>query len=324
MTTSRLNPNDVVFYHHPCADGFTAAWAAHLVCPEAVIVPLDHADFDQLGVPPDVAAETGDIYFLDICPPPDIVEKLLGQLTESSSIYILDHHKSAVDHFAQAGLESPRLKTVFDLDKSGARLAWEFFHPDRPAPRLVAHVEDRDLWRFDLQGSAEISQFLFSLDYDFGLWSDVADDLEVEESRGAVLAIGSALIRKHRKDVAELIDGGAVHPVNIGGVAVPALNAPYFYASEGGHALLERFPQSHFAAVYYATSTGWRFSLRSSSGRADVAEVALRYGGGGHRDSSGFSIGLDDLYEREGELVARPNLVATPGGIIIPKAGDLH
>ena len=314
--------NDVVFYHHPCADGFTAAWAALQANPETLAVPLEHSMFDQLAPPAGAEVDVGDVYFLDICPPPDAIAHLLEFLPESVKIYILDHHKSAFSAFEAAGLESPRLVTVFDMNKSGARLAWEHFHPDTAVPKLVEYVEDRDLWRFDLPQAAEVSAFLFSLDYDHHTWTELAKDLDDAAGFDYIAAIGTALRRKHDKDVREMIEGGLVTAVDIGGVSVPALNVPYFYAGEAGHALLELWKDAHFAATFYLTAEGWRFSLRSEDSRADVSEIATRYGGGGHRNSAGFRVSVEDLYLRDGQLVARPNVVATPGGIIIPKAGE--
>jgi len=29
------------------------------------------------------------------------------------------------------------------MDKSGARLAWEFFNPDKKVPLLICHIEDK-------------------------------------------------------------------------------------------------------------------------------------------------------------------------------------
>lgn len=317
-----IKSNDVVFFHHPCADGFTAAWAAHKASPDVQTVPLAHSAFESLVPPADSVADVGDLYFLDICPPPSVAAKLLERLPETSHIYVLDHHKSAVEAFEAAGLNHPRLHTTFDMDKSGARLAWEHFHPGAPVPKLIEIVEDRDLWRFSLPGAAEVSAFLFSLDYGFDIWTSVATDLDTESGFEYIVALGSALRRKHDKDVREMIDGGVVTSVNIGGVTVPALNVPYFYASEAGHALLGVWPNAHFAATFYLSADGWKFSLRSEDSRADVSEIARRYGGGGHRNSAGFRVSVEDLYLRDGQLVARPNVVATPGGIIIPKAGD--
>jgi nanoRNase/pAp phosphatase (c-di-AMP/oligoRNAs hydrolase) len=43
-----------------------------------------------------------------------------------------------------------------------------------------------------------------------------------------------------------------------------------------------------FAACYWDTPDGRVFSLRSREDGVDVSAIAKRYGGGGHRNASGF------------------------------------
>ena len=58
-------------------------------------------------------------------------------------------------------------------------------------------------------------------------------------------------------------------------------------SSDAGHELGKGRP---FAACYWDTPDGRVFSLRSSADGADVSEVAKQYGGGGHRNASGFRV----------------------------------
>src|SRR5699024_9372092 len=58
-----IKPNDVAFYHFPCADGFTAAWAANEAAPGVRNVPLDHSAFDNLVPPANAEVDVGDLYF---------------------------------------------------------------------------------------------------------------------------------------------------------------------------------------------------------------------------------------------------------------------
>lgn len=50
-----------------------------------------------------------------------------------------------------------RLLIRFDLDRSGAAIAWEHFNRDA-APDLIRYVEDRDLWRWSLPDSEAVSE----------------------------------------------------------------------------------------------------------------------------------------------------------------------
>ena len=58
-----------------------------------------------------------------------------------------------------------------DDERSGAMLAWEYFHPDKPAPMLIMHIDDRDRWQFKLAGSKEFNAALRSYEpWSFEQW----------------------------------------------------------------------------------------------------------------------------------------------------------
>ncbi len=102
----------------------------------------------------------------------------------------------------------------------------------------------------------------------------------------ALAAEGEAIERKHFKDIRELL-GVTTREMVIGGHRVPVANLPYTMSSDAGHELAKGRP---FAACYWDTPEGRVFSLRSSDDGMDVAEVAKQYGGGGHRNASGFRV----------------------------------
>ena len=71
---------------------------------------------------------------------PSFPRDVLLQMCEQQRITVLDHHESARD--ALADLAHTNLNILFDMEKSGARLTWEYFHSE-PAPWLVQYVEAR-------------------------------------------------------------------------------------------------------------------------------------------------------------------------------------
>lgn len=291
-------PNTTVFFHFPCADGFTAAWACWRVNPDWEYLGITHADFPTL-YPEEVWEEAesakwpgGDIYFLDICPPRDTLLRLADLLaTNGDKVYVLDHHKSAQADLE--GVDHPNLVITFDMDQSGAMLAWNRFNWPVPAPRFVELVQDRDLWKFELEGSKEFASFLFAQEYAFENWDILANGLENEEVRATIFAIGEGILGKQFKDIRELIAGGQVIELEIDGHSVPAVNVPYFYAGEMGHALLEQYPDAPFAATFYLEQNAAKFSLRSTDDRLDVSVIAKKFGGGGHRNAAGFTYAGD-------------------------------
>lgn len=175
------------------------------------------------------------------------------------------------------------------MDRSGAQIAWDFFHPGEPRPKLVDYVADRDLWRFDLGNSREVAAWLFSLDYTFAEWSRAAEAMEDNNSFYRAAMAGGAIERKHHKDIAELLKVTRREMV-IAGHRVPVANLPYTMASDAAGQMAQGAP---FAACYYDRPDARVFSLRSrGDGGIDVSEIAAAYGGGGHRNAAGFQAPL--------------------------------
>lgn len=285
-------------YHDPCADGMTAAWAVRRALDGKVeLLPANYGD-----APPDVRGR--DVIMVDFSYKRDVIDEMTDV---AKSILILDHHKSAQDELEglpppgagaawlayYAGQsptwmapDVPKAYALFDMHRSGGRIAWEFFHKPRPTPELVLYTEDRDLWRFELPKSREISAWLRSLDLTPEVWSMACDRLSRRGSLEAAAEQGSAILRIEEKMIEGLLREGRRSMV-IGGQKVPVCNCPPMLASELCGRLADSTP---FAAVYYDAADKRRFSLRSNrrNGGADVSEIARCYGGGGHMAAAGF------------------------------------
>lgn len=255
-------------YHGNCADGFGAAWVVRQAIPGTEF----YAGTYQTP-PPDVTGRQ--VVMVDFSYKRPV---LLDMAAKAESILILDHHKSAAEDLVDL---PDNVMAVFDMDFSGAMLAWRHFFPDTAPPQLIEHIQDRDLWRFALPHTREIQASLFSYPYDFDVW----DDLMMGDVRG-LAKDGLAIERKHHKDIAELVKVTQRRMV-IGGIDVPVANLPYTYSSDAGHLMAQGEP---FAACYWDTPNGRVFSLRSSDAGQDVSAVAKFYGGGGHRNAAGFSV----------------------------------
>lgn len=267
----------LVIYHDRCADGFSAAWAVRLAKPLYEFYPATH------GTPPPLDKVRGrDVYLVDFCYKRPDMERLLEV---ADRVTVLDHHKSAVEDnhdLMFRGHNGKQLHGIFDMDRSGAGITWDWFHPGVPRPDLLDRVEDRDIWRFRYPNTKDVQAALFSYEYTFENWDRLMLETPIEELE----AEGKAIMRKHMKDIHELIDA-AVQRRTIAGFEVPVLNAPYFFSSEAGHIICEG---ESFAACYYDAPDGRRFSLRSTDAGQDVSVIAKRFGGGGHRNAAGFTV----------------------------------
>lgn len=262
-------------YHGNCADGFGAAWAVRKVLG-------DDVEFVK-GVygetPPDVTGR--DVIMVDFSYKMEVIDLMLNF---AKSITIIDHHKTAEAEIMPA-LQEGLVDGIFDMTKSGAMLTWEWFHPHKEAPDLVKHIQDRDLWKFELNGTREIHAALSSYEFDFEVW----DKLMVQGVH-MLLSDGAAINRNHMKQINSHIDSSGSRVV-IDEFNVPAINVPGVWASDAGHILCEGEP---FAACYWHKDGAMVFSLRSSDEGEDVSEIAKRFGGGGHKNAAGFTIDMGE------------------------------
>ncbi len=244
--------SQLVIYHASCTDGWTAAWAAwRKFGDEAEYLPA------QYGSPfPDVTGK--DVLIVDFS---FARATLLEMKEKAASLRVLDHHKSAA-----ADLEGLDFCT-FDMDRSGAGITWDELHGGE-RPKLVDYVEDRDLWRFHLPRSREISAWLSSWSRgDFQCWSLLGADIETDFAN--CVAQGSTILRA----IDMYVDGLAPHGriVEIGGHMVPCINTT-FAASE---LIGEMAKTATFAAGWFQRQDGkFVYSLRSRS-QSCTGEAAI-------------------------------------------------
>jgi hypothetical protein len=294
----------LVIYHKNCNDGFAAAWC---------FWDISHTAFDfHPGVygedPPDVTDRV--VYMVDF----SYSRAKVAQMCDvAKQVYLIDHHKTAIEDLASLPSYCGNFLAYVDLNRSGAMLAWDFLHnaffinddtglatnlvTERTPhdhdyvwpPMLLQHIQDRDLWKFKLDGTRPIHQALSSVDMAFEVWDNLFHGGAL--ARLNLWREGEAIERKYYKDCAAIIEQN-LRWFEIGGYRVPVVNAPGMFASDIGNILAKRIYTEGtpcFAATYYDTATHRVFSLRSE-GDFDVSAVAKGYGGGGHRNAAGFKI----------------------------------
>ncbi len=256
-------PKQLIIYHAACADGFGAAWSAWKKFGDAAeYFPAHHG-----SEAPDVTGRI--VSIVDFSYKRSVLVRMHAQ---AESLIVLDHHKSAEEDLK--GLDFAH----FDLDSSGAMLAWRHWHSEVEVPELIAYVQDKDLWNWDLDQSKEVNAALASYPMDFEVWSSLDVDQLREE--------GAAILRYQTQLVIEI--STHVGRQQIAGHDVPCVNAPILQSFVGNHLAAGEA----FAAIWFEREDGVRrYSLRSSPPHGiDVAEIAARFGGGGHPSASGFAL----------------------------------
>lgn len=279
---SILEPSsvDLIIYHKNCTDGFGAAYAAwKLLGDRAEYHAAKYGD-----LPPDVIGKN--VLVVDFSYDNATTKRLIK---EAKGLLVLDHHKSAMVELHDVSC------THFDMNHSGAMLAWKFFHPGKEPPRMIRHIEDRDLWKWEIPYSREFAAAFDMVPFDFEEFDKYLDDSAVDsaQERGAyILSYSKTVISKIVKNAS---------PRKLDGKDVLVVNSPH-WMSEIGAALSLK---CDFALIWYYDheSRQVKVSLRAHHDDADVSEIAKRFGGGGHRKAAGFSllrdVGIESIFDRE-------------------------
>lgn len=290
--------NALVLYHANCTDGFGSAWAFHRLVEKNYAKTEYHAmkyEEDVFEKIPQSTWESNiDVLILDF----SFSRQVITQLCElASQVVVLDHHKTAAE-ILKDWPDAPSNSLIrFDMNRSGAGMSWDFFslngHQDRPA--LINYIEDRDLWRFKLWSSKEISAVILNTPFEFDEFTSL--DISLQNNPSQIIVAGRELLKQNQRHVKKIIESSK-REITFFEHKGLICNCPGHFASDVGNDLVEE--SGTFGACYYYASNGHiHVSLRSKdSSPVDVSEIAKKFGGGGHRNAAGFVLADPEFKER--------------------------
>lgn len=272
MSTPVANKDDInlVLYHKSCKDGFAASTVAWMYLG-------DKAEYQAIsyGEPaPDVTGKHVAIVDFSFKR-----AEMLAVIQQAASIIVLDHHKTAKEELE--GIP----QATFDMEKSGAVLAWEFFYPDEKVPMALKLIQDRDLWKWEFKITRAFSMGLEMVPFDHETYSKIFQN---RDDFDAVYSQGFHILEYQKFMVDKLAKRAAIGVVN--GVRMWVLNCMPDWSSELGEALYSREDDVGVALIWYFNNKTRHIhcSLRSRRG-IDISPIATHFGGGGHPNAAGFA-----------------------------------
>lgn len=298
----------VVLYHSPCMDGMFSAVAAGRVF--GVSAVYRGVNYNDKLDPEEFIGD--DIYMLDFSLKFDA---LMALAERANSVTIIDHHESALKELEaipkfelhsgarrKALEESERLygegiriACHFDMTQSGAMLSWKYFCTGE-VPRLIKHVQDRDLWKFELPGTQPIHEFMMTKmgTWVVQRWSEFLDLFEGDEDyRDRIVTQGHLLLEYQEARINELANKASEGTFM--GVPCQYVNAPGYMASDLGNELCSR-NSDRIAVIFQVGPEITNISLRShKTSKFNVSEIASALGGGGHRNAAGCTLETADI-----------------------------
>lgn len=296
MMNSVNNDNNIfVLYHANCMDGLGAkfaAWTLYGKCANYIPVhynePLPQELLDRINEPNDI-----EVYIVDFSYDRETLDDLNSKVMK---LIVLDHHKTALEALRGAPY------AIFDMNKSGAVLAWEYFRPGVPVPKLLLHVQDRDLWKFKLDNTVEILLGFEPYKEDMEAWNQATFPKDFESVLESYRVKGETIKTFRDKQIKNTAKNATIISVpiddpnrtNTETYKVALVNATDNISELGAY--LNNSLDIDFSISYFIRSDGIVvLSFRSTAGGVDVSKIAEAFGGGGHPAAAGATVTIDVL-----------------------------
>lgn len=273
-----------------CPDGFAAAYAMwKCFGDKAEYIPCVYQQS-----PPEIQG-SDEIFLVDFSYPRDVLEAWADVVYVDGSLVVLDHHKTAQESLS-GGIRGADIQ--FDMNRSGAQLAWGYFEGQPPEPDLISYVADRDLWKKELPHTEEVHRALMTFPQDFEVWDTLAN---LPNYVDFMRRIGEPIYQKHLAEVEEL--AASAEWKEVAGHKVLCTNTiNYSLVSDALNLICERHPEAPFAVNYawkpQKDNEPFRYERMKlelrSIGDFDVSAIAKELGGGGHRNAAGCEVVAGD------------------------------
>lgn len=283
--------NILCLYHKDCLDGTGSAWAVGRHHPDGRVLFIAMNYTDKL----DLSFVKGNVvYIVDFSFPLPFMREVIEA---AAKVVLIDHHprSEAIVDALRLEYTDDRFDAVYDASRSGCLLTWEYLtkrageagiRDPMPAPTILQHISDRDLWQFKLPLTKSICAGLKQYPKNPVAWLQIShfeSELFLEElcnSSSPVDRVCNTIILEILEQTRRL--------VSFHGHTVPMINCPRFLTSEALAMLTQDYP---FAVGYYDSPEGRVYSLRSDKNTGiDIRPICQQHGGDGHVNAGGFTI----------------------------------
>ena len=274
----------LVYYHNDMDGKCSAAIVNKLLkdITNLIFVPLTYDD--KVELPTDIWAYWR-VYILDFTLPERQMDELCTLFPRTDVIWI-EHHITSLEKFES---KYGHFEGVRKNGTAASELTWKFMYgKDSVLPTAVKYIADRDLWKIDDEYTMYFYECLTTVDnhptsstWDY-LWNG---SLRSFIERGMILRI--ARIEQMKRDILSL-----GYESEIDGYKCLKANYSSFESiSDAGGFICDdlKYPVAWIWHVK-KNNSGQMVKIHSlrSNGDLDVSEIAVKMGGGGHKNASGF------------------------------------
>ena len=293
------------FYHSADLDGQCSGAIVKYFIPETILHPINYGD----EFPWDEIAPDDTVYMVDFCLQPAEDMQRLG--ASCKSIIWIDHHKTAIDSMAEAGIANMDGLQVIGF--AGCELTWAYFRGDEDPPLAVTLLGRYDVWD---HSDPLVLPFQCRLGLDdldplnglvaMELWSGMFDKIGENAFIVDMATEGMLLLRYQEQQNNKVCKAYAFEttfpdptPSALGAYTADdlMLNAVCLNIGMTNSKVFDSIynPEKHKLMVTFCrlpihkqSKGGWKVSLYSTWEDVDCGAIARFFGGGGHKGAAGF------------------------------------
>lgn len=268
-------PNQMkCFYHKADPDGKCSGAIVKMAHPDVQLIPYNYGDkFPWESIKPGEP-----VFMVDVSLQPEEMNRLNG----ISDLTWIDHHTSAISAI------DPDIGGLRRVGSAGCELTWEFLNGSEEVPLAVTYIGRYDVW--DKSDEKLWKEKLVPLTMglrgqnispdNLPFWENLFSKPEIIEK---LIQAGKVILGYQKEQSKSHGDESYYEGTFAGKKAI------FGNAGRGSESFEGFFdPAKHDLMVSYSHTKDkqWRVSLYSA--KVDVAELAKKYGGGGHKGASGF------------------------------------
>ena len=282
----------ILCIHHLDADGKLAGAIVKREHPEAELIEVDYKDYKKklkFILEADKPLEYDTIFILDFSLEKADMEKLI----KSYKLIWCDHHKSSIEKLGEIWNDKT-IEGKRSTDMCGAMLTWHYFGHKRDFEELKL-VDDYDRWIHKLGEKthwfAEVND-----NWDIEKWVEVIAGSGTgfgTASLDSYLAQGKQLFELKLKRIEKTIKKG--RPITFHGRKAFLVNNTI--TMDGALLGSQVCKNGYEVAIKFEFNNDIVLFGLNSIGDIDVSVIAKTYGGGGHKNASGFHLPIKEAFK---------------------------
>ncbi len=273
-THSHKGESRMKCFCHNDFDGRAAGAIVKLKLAECKIIEIDYRD----EFPLETIKKDETVFILDYSIKPEVMEKLLD-ITDG--VIWIDHHQTSIDMYKD--FKRP-IKGIREVGTAGCLLTWKWFNSDKRPPKGILYIHDWDTWKKEYGAITDhFNAGLYLYDTsptNIEFWRQL-----ISEDSGLlndILDKGNIILKYRKQWYNDFYNLWGYEAIFEGHVC-----AVMNLARIGSDAFGDKIEAYKICICYAHDGEQFTVSLYSGQG-VDVKELAEKYGGGGHKEASGF------------------------------------